>query len=31
MNYFIIASEAKQSMLPREESVDCFVASAFAR
>ncbi len=36
MNYFVIASEAKQSMPPREEGMDCFVAEsvigrAFAR
>jgi hypothetical protein len=27
----VIASEAKQSILPRKERMDCFVASAFAR
>jgi hypothetical protein len=30
MNYFVIASEAKQSMPPREERMDCFVASLLA-
>ena len=28
---FVIASEAKQSISPRKERMDCFVASAFAR
>jgi hypothetical protein len=28
--YSVIASEAKQSILPREERMDCFVASLLA-
>jgi hypothetical protein len=30
MTWFVIASEAKQSILPHEERMDCFVASLLA-
>jgi hypothetical protein len=30
MEFAVIASEAKQSILPRKESMDCFVASLLA-